>query len=359
MIYHTDLDVGYWTQHETGGEVPPGTSGASAILLAGKMYIFGGHTEDGNTNTLYCLDLQKLTWKCLIPDSELLPSPRDKFAAWSYNNKLYYFGGFGVNIRTGDYLNENGKFVPDTRFTNMMPQDRDREWNNQLLVYDIDTNKWSNPKCQGQVPLPRAAHTAVRLKNLVYIFGGRHGNTRMNDLHSLELETLTWSGELYVEGACPCGRSWHTFTAVSDEVVFLYGGYSTSGVPLCDAWQLNVRHRQWSQITVPPNRPRLWHTSCCTSEGEILVFGGCENDIFQFDEPNKHANEVLVFQLQPYRLQRQCLQTVYKHYTSDKWCILPKTLQDWLLKKKQLEIIKSKDNGQENVLPQGSTCAVS
>jgi hypothetical protein len=48
---------------------------------------------------------------------------------------------------------------------------------------------------QGPVPVPRAAHTAVRLKNVVYLFGGRHGDIRMNDLHSLELETLTWSGE--------------------------------------------------------------------------------------------------------------------------------------------------------------------
>ncbi|XP_060578811.1 kelch domain-containing protein 1-like [Ruditapes philippinarum] len=87
MVYHTDLDVGYWTQHVTEGDIPPGTSGASALLIASKMYIFGGHTEEGNTNELYCLDLQQLTWKRIIPETELLPSPRDKFTAWSYNNK--------------------------------------------------------------------------------------------------------------------------------------------------------------------------------------------------------------------------------------------------------------------------------
>ena len=37
---------------------------------------------------------------------------------------------------------------------------------------------------------------------------------------------------VYTEGACPCGRSWHTMTASSKSVAFLYGGYSTNGAPL-------------------------------------------------------------------------------------------------------------------------------
>ena len=48
---------------------------------------------------------------------------------------------------------------------------------------------------QGPIPSPRAAHAAVRFGKTVYMFGGRHGDTRMNDLHKLDLHTLTWSGE--------------------------------------------------------------------------------------------------------------------------------------------------------------------
>ncbi|XP_060573402.1 kelch domain-containing protein 2-like [Ruditapes philippinarum] len=353
-VYHTDLDVGYWTEHVTEGDIPPGTSGASGLLIASKMYIFGGHTKNGDTNELYCLDLQQLTWKHIIPESELLPSPRDKFTAWSYNNKLYYFGGFGENINSGTYLYENGQFVKNTGSRYL----KDNQWNNQLLVYDLESNRWSNPMLQGPVPVPRAAHTAVRLKNVVYLFGGRHGDIRMNDLHSLELETLTWSGELYVEGACPCGRSWHTFTAVSDEVIFLYGGYSDNFVSLSDAWQLNVTDRQWSQITMPFCKPREWHTAFCSTDGEILIFGGFENDTLKWNEPLKTSNEVLTLQLKPHCLKRLCLQTVYIHWPSDKWTILPKPLNDWLLKKKRFENTKFGDTFESDTIKQGSICVV-
>lgn len=356
MVYHTDLDVGFWTRHETEGDIPPGTSGASALLLDRKMYIIGGHTADGNTNDLFCLDLQQLKWTHINSDCGPKLSPRDKFAAWSYNKKLYCFGGFGVNVKTGNYLNENGKFVMDT--SSQLPQER--EWNNQLIIYDIESNTWSNPKCQGPVPSPRAAHAAVRLKNFVYVFGGRHGNTRMNDLHCLELDSCTWSGELFVEGPCPCGRSWHTFTAVSKDSIFLYGGYSTSCVPLDDAWLLNVRERQWSQLTLPNCGPRLWHTCCYTANGDLLVFGGCENDILKWDEPSIQSDKVLTFQLQPYRLQRLCLRTVYEHFSSDKWCILPKPLKDWLFKREQIDTLKShNDDPDEKSVSVGATCALS
>lgn len=30
----------------------------------------------------------------------------------------------------------------------------------------------------------------------------------------------------------PCGRSWHTFSAVSDTMIFLYGGFSQDETPL-------------------------------------------------------------------------------------------------------------------------------
>jgi hypothetical protein len=28
------------------------------------------------------------------------------------------------------------------------PQLKDNQWNNQLLVYDLESNRWSNPRCK-------------------------------------------------------------------------------------------------------------------------------------------------------------------------------------------------------------------
>jgi len=48
---------------------------------------------------------------------------------------------------------------------------------------------------QGDVPLPRAASAVATIDSDVFLFGGRHRTTRMNDLHCLDLLTLTWTGE--------------------------------------------------------------------------------------------------------------------------------------------------------------------
>jgi len=75
------------TKHTTKGDIPPGTSGAAAYHVGNSLYVFAGHTQDGNTNSLYKLDLQELAWTNLSDWTREWPSPRDKFACWSYDNK--------------------------------------------------------------------------------------------------------------------------------------------------------------------------------------------------------------------------------------------------------------------------------
>ena len=78
------------TSHSTRGDVPTGTSGAAGYLVQGKLYVFAGHTKDGNTNSLYSLDLRTMHWTFIGPneeEEEFWPSPRDKFASWQFENK--------------------------------------------------------------------------------------------------------------------------------------------------------------------------------------------------------------------------------------------------------------------------------
>ena len=46
---------------------------------------------------------------------------------------------------------------------------------------------------QGDVPSPRAAHAAACMKDKVFLFGGRHGDERLNDLYLMDLQTLFWT----------------------------------------------------------------------------------------------------------------------------------------------------------------------
>lgn len=109
-------------------------------------------------------------------------------------------------------------------------------WNNQLLVFDPLTRTWTNPettvraffrsqragigmdmmRLEGDVPSPRAAMGVdLARPGIVVLFGGRHQGSRLGDLYSLDLDTLTWTRHQRAPGQpWPVGRSWATLTQV-------------------------------------------------------------------------------------------------------------------------------------------------
>ena len=43
---------------------------------------------------------------------------------------------------------------------------------------------------------------------------------------------------------------------------------------------LDVESLEWHQLLdIPNNNPRLWHKACFTPDRDLLIFGGCCNDI--------------------------------------------------------------------------------
>lgn len=311
-----------WKCYKTDGIVPGGRSGAVAHMINHYLYVHGGHTERGNTNSIYRLDLQTLLWERLLVNYKgLLPSPRDKQASWKYKNKIYCFGGHGPAI--DDYLCNSGEYVKDLSSGTIYP----RGWNNQLLIFDTEKVQWSNPKCSGQIPSPRAAHAATRIDKTVYIFGGRHLGMRTNDLHSLDLETNTWT-KLETNSKPPCGRSWSSFTAVSPTRILLCGGFTQDNRPLTDMWLLNVPNLQWQMFSQHLSMPRLWHSCCITRDEDILIFGGCCSNILDYEQEAIHTNEVLHLRVNTKSLVRLCVENLVAHswQTKHEWKYLPEAL---------------------------------
>ena len=62
-----------------------------------------------------------------------------------------------------------------------------------------------------------------------------------------------------------------------------------------DAWLLNVSTLSWSQLTRSTGYPRLWHTASTNLHGDIMVFGGCENNIL--DEHRDMVSENNVYRV--------------------------------------------------------------
>ena len=51
-----------------------------------------------------------------------------------------------------------------------------------------------------------------------------------------------------------------------------------------DSWILDITCLQWTQLThFRNNRPRLWHTASVSQDQDVLIYGGCENNILDYE----------------------------------------------------------------------------
>ncbi len=99
-----------WKTVETGGQIPPRTSGAAAVAVDGVMYVICGYIknqegdEEGhgfaekNTNTIYSLDFGTWTWEKKTPEGippmrlVQVPVPLPFFyCIMPFTNPLYFF----------------------------------------------------------------------------------------------------------------------------------------------------------------------------------------------------------------------------------------------------------------------------
>ncbi|XP_048585301.1 kelch domain-containing protein 2 isoform X1 [Nematostella vectensis] len=298
--------------------IPPPLSGSCAICIGNKMYLFGGHTPSSGTSAeIFVLDLKSYIWQRITDDleGEIQPSPRDKFGCWQHNDCIVYFGGYGVPPSLASRPpNKAGEFIMNT--VDRLP-DR-RGWNNYVFMLDTEQMKWIIPEIKGDPPSPRAAFATAKIASRAYLFGGRFMDTRLNDLHYLDLDKWQWSGSLTTAGCVPEGRTWHSLTAVSDKHLFLYGGLNNNSDALGDAYILDTESLVWSQIPTDASLPssktvRMWHTACNTSTpGEVVIFGGSSKSILKYENPC-HSKEVIIFRFSALPLSRLAGDAVLKY----------------------------------------------
>ncbi|VDN01290.1 unnamed protein product [Thelazia callipaeda] len=324
--------------HVPRGDVPPSTSGSSAVLCDSQLFIFGGYMKhsvpnnvmEGHSSMMYVLDLIEESWSLFkTREKNLIPTPRDKMVGWCHGKKCYYFGGYGP--RPFDmpnptlYLSNSGDFVPDESSTFY--------WNNQLLIFDPDPSQklnWSLAVVGGTVPSPRAACASTYLAkyNSILIFGGRIRNDRLNDSYMLDLSTLIWS-QIQVPGtSIPQGRTWCSLNANSPDQAVLYGGYSSAERTLSDFWKIQVTKNkvgkyegEWTSLNLGnETQARLWHTGAIIN-GKLFVCGGTD-DIM---EQHIKTRGVWRRRVKPSSLMDICLS--YLNATIVEISMIPYTLQ--------------------------------
>ncbi|KAK4739265.1 hypothetical protein R3W88_002962 [Solanum pinnatisectum] len=242
-----------WVSPPISGPRPKSRYEHGAAVIDDKMYIFGGNHNGRYLSDLQALDLRSWTWsKVEVKTSgEASQAPVAPFAGHSLipwgGNKLISIGG----------------------------HTKDPSETMQVKVFDLQTHTWSNLKTYGKPPLSRGGHSVIPTGTSLVIFGGQDANrSLLNDLHILDLETMTWD-EMDTLGVAPSPRSDHAAAVHAERYLLIFGGGSHATC-FNDLHVLDLQTMEWSTPTqqgeIPS--PRAGHAGVTVGENWFITGGG-------------------------------------------------------------------------------------
>ncbi|XP_076952865.1 acyl-CoA-binding domain-containing protein 4-like [Bidens hawaiensis] len=241
-----------WVAPSVSGPRPKPRYEHAAAVVDDKMYIFGGNHNGRYLNDLQTLNLRNWTWskvevKASSEDSvRVTPCAGHTLIPWE-GNKLISIAGHS--------------------------KDASEEVN--VKAFDLQTCTWSNMKTYGKPPVSRGGQSVTLVGTTLVIFGGQDGNrTLLNDLHVLDLETMTWD-EIETIGVPPSPRSDHAAAVHAERYLLIFGGGSHSSC-FNDLHVLDLKTMEWSkpsqQGDIPS--PRAGHAGVTIGESWFIVGGG-------------------------------------------------------------------------------------
>jgi len=218
------------------GEAPTSRTNHAAAVVGNKMYIFGGNNTDTTTGRyqvlgdFFCLDTETLTWSNLTHTATgSRPSPRSGQTLTAVGDKIYLFGG-GV-------WNEADGWVE--KYTD-------------IHVFDTRSENWTKPKCTGEIETSTFS-ISFAVGRFLFVFGGgskpKHCVT--NDIYILDTTSCTWSQPEFVQSSKPAPRDMGTACLVGSSVYFM-GGYAGGAVDFFNTLKVNVKpvfeNRSWVHL---------------------------------------------------------------------------------------------------------------
>lgn len=259
-----EIDVGDWHSNLAFDEWTPLTVAAgsrasarykhAAVVVDEKLYIVGGSRNGRYLSDLQVFDLRSLTWssfKLKTEDGdgslgEAFPAISDhRMIKWG--NKLLLIGGYSKNSSD----NMSVRFI------------------------DLETHLCGVVDASGNVPVSRGGHSSTLVGSRVFVFGGEDKKRRLlNDLHVLDLETMTWD-VVETSQTRPVPRFDHTAATHSDRYLLVFGGCSHS-IFFSDLHILDLQTMEWSQPHVQGDvvTPRAGHAGITIDENWYIVGGG-------------------------------------------------------------------------------------
>ncbi|CAH2072425.1 unnamed protein product [Thlaspi arvense] len=229
-----------WMGLSVGGQKPAPRFNHAAAAIGNKMIVVGGESGNGLLDDVQVLNFDSFTWSTASSKVYLSPSSLPlMIPAW----KGHCLVSWGKKV-----LLVGGKTDPSS--------DRVSVW-----AFDTDSECWSLMEAKGDLPVSRSGHTVVRASSVLILFGGEDSKKRkLNDLHMFDLKSSTWL-PLNCTGTRPCARSNHVATLFDDKILFVFGG-SGKNKTLNDLYSLDFETMVWSRIKIRGFHPSPRAGSC-------------------------------------------------------------------------------------------------
>ncbi|XP_047323073.1 acyl-CoA-binding domain-containing protein 4-like [Impatiens glandulifera] len=254
----SELAHDQWTPLSVSGSRPSARYKHAAVAVDQKLYISGGSRNGRYLSDMHILDLQTLSWSSpplTVEPNAMTKSLQESFPATSghsmvkWTNKLLLVGG-------------HSKHASDTL---------------TVLFIDLESLQCGMLETSGKVPAARGGQSVSLVGSRLIVFGGE-GKQRqlLNDVHALDLETLTWE-VLETVKAPPTPRFDHAAAVYSDRYLLIFGGCSHS-IFFNDLHVLDLLTMEWSQPQIQGDlaNARAGHAGI-NIDGKWYIVGGGDN----------------------------------------------------------------------------------
>lgn len=357
-IWTSELGHDEWTPLPVSGPRPSARYKHAAVAVDQKLYVSGGSRNGRYLSDMHILDLQTLSWSS--PPLTLEPNAKTEslqeiFPATSghsmikWTKKLLIVGGHSKNasdtvtvlfidlesLQCG-VLETSGN-VPAARGGQSVSlvgsrlimfggEGKQRKLLNDVHALDLETLTWEVLKTVNAPPAPRFDHAAaVYSDRYLLIFGGCSHSVFFNDLHVLDLLTMEWS-QPQIQGDLVNARAGHAGINIGGKWYIVGGGDNKTGA--LDTLVLDMSKLALSVLTSVKERDPLASEGLSVSsalvndENVLISFGGYNgkynNEVFVMKPKPKHDSQPKIFQSPAAAAAAASVSAMYAHAESEK-----------------------------------------
>ncbi|KAM7463850.1 hypothetical protein LguiA_031971 [Lonicera macranthoides] len=289
-----------WVVLPVSGPQPSARYKHAATLIDEKLYVVGGSRHGRYLSDIQVFDLRNLAWSTiklnLEPNTDNINSSQEVFSAISghnmikWENKLLLFAGHSksisdsVTVRFIDLESHQCGVIETFGKVPVQAFGLDgwlgsHKQSRLLLAASRDSGLPSAAQTRPTISAPdmvaRGGQSVSLVGSRLIMFGGEDMHRRLlNDVHILNLETMTWD-VAEITQTPPAPRFDHTATVHSERYLLIFGGCSHS-IFFNDLHVLDLETMQWSQPQIQGDlvTPRAGHASITIDENWYMVGGG-------------------------------------------------------------------------------------